>query len=88
MKWWGWLLSLLPAVGGILIAFLATNEIITNPVLFLRGKFAVTRHSAFIVPKRFSKFASDILISDMHGIILINDASVEVELCARYRVTL
>jgi signal transduction histidine kinase len=40
MKWWGWLLSLLPAVGGILIAFLATNEIITNPVLFLRGKFS------------------------------------------------
>jgi len=40
MKWWGWILSLLPAGIGILIAVLATNEIITNPVLFLRGKFA------------------------------------------------
>jgi len=40
MKWWGWCLSILPAVVGILIALLATNETITNPVLFLRGKFA------------------------------------------------
>jgi len=41
MKWWGWILSLLPAALGILIAVLAANEIITDPVLFLRGKFAV-----------------------------------------------
>ena len=40
MKWWGWLLSLLPAGIGILIALLATNEIITDPVLFLRGNLA------------------------------------------------
>jgi len=37
MKWWGWILSLLPAALGILIAVLAANEIITDPVLFLRG---------------------------------------------------
>lgn len=41
MKWWGWMLSLLPAGLGFLIALLATNETISNPVLFLRGKFAV-----------------------------------------------
>ena len=41
MKWWGWILSLLPAGVGILIGILATNENITNPVLFLRGRFAV-----------------------------------------------
>jgi signal transduction histidine kinase len=41
MKWWGWILSLLPAGVGILIGLLATSENITNPVLFLRGKFAV-----------------------------------------------
>ncbi|MES0362201.1 MAG: ATP-binding protein [Anaerolineales bacterium] len=40
MKWWGWMLSLLPVGVGILIAFLATNEVINNPILFLRGKFA------------------------------------------------
>jgi two-component system OmpR family sensor kinase len=40
MKWWGWILSLLPVGVGILIAFLATNEVINNPILFLRGKFA------------------------------------------------
>ncbi|MES0361067.1 MAG: histidine kinase dimerization/phospho-acceptor domain-containing protein, partial [Anaerolineales bacterium] len=40
MKWWGWILSLLPATIGILIAFLATNGVINNPVLFLRGKFS------------------------------------------------
>ena len=40
MKWWGWTLSLLPAGMGILISVLATNEIITNPVLFLRGNLA------------------------------------------------
>jgi two-component system OmpR family sensor kinase len=37
MKWWGWILSLLPAGIGILISVLATNEIINNPVIFLRG---------------------------------------------------
>jgi two-component system OmpR family sensor kinase len=40
MKWWEWILSLLPAMMGILISVLATNEIITNPVLFLRGNLA------------------------------------------------
>lgn len=40
MKWWGWILSLLPAGAGILISVLATNEIITNPVLYLRGSLA------------------------------------------------
>jgi signal transduction histidine kinase len=40
MKWWGWILSLLPAGLGIIISVLATNEIITNPVLFLRGDLA------------------------------------------------
>jgi len=40
MKWWGWILSLLPAGIGILISVLATNEIITNPVLYLRGNLA------------------------------------------------
>jgi signal transduction histidine kinase len=40
MKWWGWILSLLPAVIGILISILASNEIISNPVLFLRGSLA------------------------------------------------
>ncbi|MGB7094247.1 MAG: HAMP domain-containing sensor histidine kinase [Anaerolineales bacterium] len=40
MKWWGWILSLLPAGVGILVAVLATNEIITDPVLFLRGNQA------------------------------------------------
>jgi signal transduction histidine kinase len=37
MKWWGWILSLLPAGFGILVGVLSTNEIITNQVLFLRG---------------------------------------------------
>ena len=40
MKWWGWILSLLPAGMGILISALAINEIISNPVLFLRGSLA------------------------------------------------
>ncbi len=40
MKWWGWILSLLPAGLGILISFLASNEIINNPVLYLRGSMA------------------------------------------------
>lgn len=41
MKWWGWILALLPAGVGILIAALATNEIIANSVLYLRGKLAL-----------------------------------------------
>ena len=40
MKWWGWILSLLPAGVGILISLLATNQIIDNPILFLRGSLA------------------------------------------------
>ncbi len=40
MKWWGWILSLLPACVGILISLLATNEIINNPIIFLRGSLA------------------------------------------------
>ena len=37
MKWWGWILSLLPAGSGILISILAANQIIKDPVLFMRG---------------------------------------------------
>ena len=40
MKWWGWVLSLLPAGLGILISVLANQEIIANPVLYLRGDLA------------------------------------------------
>ena len=40
MKWWGWVLSLLPAGLGILLSILASNEIISNPVFFLRGSLA------------------------------------------------
>jgi len=40
MKWWGWILSLLPAGTGILISVLASNEIVTNPVFYLRGSLA------------------------------------------------
>jgi len=40
MKWWGWILSLLPAGIGITISILATNEIISNPVFYLRGSLA------------------------------------------------
>ena len=40
MKWWGWILLLLPAGFGILISVLVSNEIITNPVLYLRGNLA------------------------------------------------
>jgi two-component system OmpR family sensor kinase len=40
MKWWGWALSLLPAGLGILISVLANQEIIANPVLYLRGDLA------------------------------------------------
>ena len=40
MKWWGWILSLLPAGMGILIYFLAANGMISDPVLYLRGNLA------------------------------------------------
>jgi two-component system OmpR family sensor kinase len=40
MKWWGWVLALLPAGIGILIAVLATSEITNYPVLYLRGNLA------------------------------------------------
>jgi two-component system OmpR family sensor kinase len=40
MKWWGWILSLLPAGIGITISILATNEIFPNPVFYLRGSLA------------------------------------------------
>jgi len=40
MKWWGWILFLLPAGFGILISVLVSNEMITNPVLYLRGNLA------------------------------------------------
>ena len=40
MKWWMWILSLLPAGLGILVSILAINGIISNPVLFLRGSLA------------------------------------------------
>ena len=40
MKWWGWVLALLPAGAGILIAILATNEFTANPTLYLRGNLA------------------------------------------------
>ena len=40
MKWWGWVLALLPAGIGILIAVLATSEITNNPFLYLRGNLA------------------------------------------------
>jgi len=32
MKWWGWILSLLPAGIGVLIYFLAANGMISDPV--------------------------------------------------------
>ncbi|NOQ39153.1 MAG: sensor histidine kinase [Anaerolineales bacterium] len=40
MKWWGWILSLLPAGIGVFISVIATSEIISNPVLYLRGNMA------------------------------------------------
>lgn len=40
MKWWGWILALLPAGAGILIAALATSEFTANPTLYLRGNLA------------------------------------------------
>jgi two-component system OmpR family sensor kinase len=41
MKWWGWLLALLPAGIGILVGVLANNGVIQNPVLYLRGPLSV-----------------------------------------------
>jgi two-component system OmpR family sensor kinase len=40
MKWWEWVLSLLPGGLGIIIASLATNSIISNPILFMRGSLS------------------------------------------------
>lgn len=41
MKWWGWLLALIPAAIGIAIGALANNGIIQNHVLYLRGPLSV-----------------------------------------------
>ena len=40
MKWWGWVLSLLPAGVGIIVSMLANNGMISNPVFYLRGSLA------------------------------------------------
>jgi two-component system OmpR family sensor kinase len=40
MKWWGWILAILPAGIGLLIAALASNSITTNPILYVRGNLA------------------------------------------------
>ena len=40
MKWWQWLLSLFPAGGGIFVSILVSNEIINNPILYMRGSLA------------------------------------------------
>lgn len=37
MKWWRWVLSLLPAGFGIIISILADNGSLSNPVYYLRG---------------------------------------------------
>lgn len=37
MKWWGWVLSLLPIGAGVVILGLAATEIIENPVVYLRS---------------------------------------------------
>jgi two-component system OmpR family sensor kinase len=41
MKWWQWVLALLPAGIGIVIGTVASNEIIPNPVIYLRGELSV-----------------------------------------------
>jgi two-component system OmpR family sensor kinase len=41
MKWWGWVLSLLPVGAGLIIAGLTTYEVIQNPVLYMRGELAI-----------------------------------------------
>jgi len=53
MKWWAWILSLLPAGIGILISILASNEIISNPVLFLRGSLTALTSRAGITISAF-----------------------------------
>jgi two-component system OmpR family sensor kinase len=40
MKWWKWIISLLPAGIGIIIISLISGGIIANPVLYLRGHLA------------------------------------------------
>lgn len=40
MKWWAWILSLLPAGVGLIAASLAVNGIINDPVLYIRGNLA------------------------------------------------
>jgi two-component system OmpR family sensor kinase len=40
MKWWGWLISLLPLAAGAALALLASTAVIGNPVLYLRGSLA------------------------------------------------
>lgn len=49
MRWWEWILSLLPAGLGILVSILAINAIISNPVLFLRGSLAALASSAGVI---------------------------------------
>ena len=49
MRWWEWILSLLPAGLGILVAILAINAIISNPVLFLRGGLAALASSVGVI---------------------------------------
>ena len=40
MKWWGWVLSFLPAGLGVAVILLISGGIIDNPVLYLRGYLA------------------------------------------------
>jgi len=37
MRWWMWVLSLLPAGVGVLIAVLTVTKVVMNPVLYVRG---------------------------------------------------
>ncbi|MGA9531531.1 MAG: HAMP domain-containing sensor histidine kinase [Anaerolineales bacterium] len=46
MKWWGWLLALLPFGLGWLVALLASNGVIQDPVLYLRGGMAAVAFRA------------------------------------------
>ena len=54
MKRWGWILSLLPAGFGIVVSFLASSEIINNPVLYLRGSMAVLASLAGVTISLFA----------------------------------
>lgn len=54
MKWWGRALSLLPAGFGILISLLASNEIINNPVLYVRGSMAALVSRAGVIISLFA----------------------------------